>query len=120
MIDPRTENRRQAYLEWLYRRSGRTNGIYTGLYRARLQELINTDMEAAVPSLRERIPLKALSLDSRTRSALSRSGFRWVDEIEGLDEERLLRIRKIGAYSARRIQAALQQLAQSRSFPLPQ
>lgn len=42
-IDPTTENSRQAYLDALYVRSGRTNGLYTGLYQLRLEELIEAD-----------------------------------------------------------------------------
>lgn len=39
------EQQRQRYLDWLYAESGRTNGLYTGLYQARKQELIDHDME---------------------------------------------------------------------------
>lgn len=42
------EQERQRYLEWLYARSGRTNGLYSGLYRARKQELIDQDMETVL------------------------------------------------------------------------
>lgn len=45
MINPQLENQRQRYLEWLYAQSGRTNGLYTGLYQNRKQELIDQDME---------------------------------------------------------------------------
>lgn len=47
MIDPKLEQRRQDYLEWLYQRSGRTCSTYTGLYQERLKELIERDMQEA-------------------------------------------------------------------------
>jgi hypothetical protein len=42
-IDFRVENNRQAYLDWLYERAGRTCSTYTGLYLQRQQELIDAD-----------------------------------------------------------------------------
>lgn len=48
--DPTTEARRQAYLDALYERSGRTNGLYTGLYQRRLQELTEADMTRLLAS----------------------------------------------------------------------
>lgn len=47
-VDPREQQRRQDYLEHLYTRSGRTNGLYTGLFQQRLRELVEQDMEAAL------------------------------------------------------------------------
>lgn len=47
-IDHRVEQRRQNYLDYLYTRSGRTNGLYTGLFQQRLRELVEQDMEAAL------------------------------------------------------------------------
>ena len=44
MVDPATEARRQAYLEALYQRSGRTCSTYTGLFQQRQQQLIERDM----------------------------------------------------------------------------
>ena len=44
MVDPNTEARRQAYLEALYRRSGRSCSTYTGLFQQRQQELLERDM----------------------------------------------------------------------------
>ena len=44
MVDPTTEARRQAYLEALYDRSGRTCSTYTGLFHQRQQELLARDM----------------------------------------------------------------------------
>ena len=44
MVDPNTEARRQAYLEALYRRSGRSCSTYTGLFQQRQQELMERDM----------------------------------------------------------------------------
>lgn len=46
---PATEQtRRQAYLEWLYQQSGRTNRLYTGLFQQRLWQLLEADMEQAL------------------------------------------------------------------------
>jgi hypothetical protein len=45
MTDPKTETRRQAYLEALYARSGRTCSTYTGLYQQRQRALIERDMD---------------------------------------------------------------------------
>lgn len=47
-IDPIHEQRRQTYLEHLYAQSGRTNGLYTGLFQQRLRQLVEQDMEAAL------------------------------------------------------------------------
>jgi hypothetical protein len=44
-IDPKTEQRRQDYLDTLYERSGRTCSTYTGLYQERLTELVQRDMQ---------------------------------------------------------------------------
>jgi hypothetical protein len=44
-IDFHTENSRQAYLDWLYERSGRTCSTYTGLYQQRGQELLDADFQ---------------------------------------------------------------------------
>jgi hypothetical protein len=44
MVDPTTEARRQAYMEALYDRSGRTCSTYTGLFQQRQQELLERDM----------------------------------------------------------------------------
>jgi hypothetical protein len=43
--NPTTEQRRQAYLDALYERSGRTCNTYTGLYQERLAQLLERDME---------------------------------------------------------------------------
>jgi hypothetical protein len=45
MIDHRIEEIRQKYMEWLYQRSGRTCGTYTGLFQERLKELVQRDMQ---------------------------------------------------------------------------
>lgn len=47
-IDHRTEQRRQTYLEHLYASSGRTNGLYTGLFQQRQRQLVEQDMEATL------------------------------------------------------------------------
>lgn len=45
------ENRRQAYLEWLYKRYACTDGLYSGLYRQRINELVQRDMDEALGPL---------------------------------------------------------------------
>lgn len=45
------EQRRQDYLEWLYARSLRTNGLYTGLYQERAKELLQKDMDESLGPL---------------------------------------------------------------------
>ena len=62
MTNPLIEQRRQDYLEWLYHRSGRTNGLYTGLFQGRLQELLLADMAAVKPRtpLSERVGSPAI------------------------------------------------------------
>jgi hypothetical protein len=47
-IDHQEETRRALYMDWLYEQSGRTCGTYTGLYRERIQALIEADMKAAL------------------------------------------------------------------------
>ena len=47
MIDPIREQLRDDYLQWLYARSGRTCGTYTGLYQQRQAELLEADMQHA-------------------------------------------------------------------------
>jgi hypothetical protein len=47
MIDRKSEQRRQEYLDWLYEQSGRTCCTYTGLYQERLKELVERDMQEA-------------------------------------------------------------------------
>lgn len=44
----RLQQRRQDYLDHLYNQSGRTNGLYTGLFQQRLRQLVEQDMEAAL------------------------------------------------------------------------
>jgi hypothetical protein len=48
MINHKTEQRRDDYLQWLYEQSGRTCSTYTGLYQERLKELVNQDMQKAL------------------------------------------------------------------------
>jgi hypothetical protein len=45
IIDFRIESLRQAYLDWLYERSGRHCSTYSGLYMQRQQELVDQDFE---------------------------------------------------------------------------
>ena len=47
-LDPHEQQARADYIEYLYRLSGRTNRLYTGLYQARVKELIARDRYAAV------------------------------------------------------------------------
>jgi hypothetical protein len=51
VTNPTIEQRRQAYLDWLYERYGRTDGLYTGLYRQRIRELVQRDMDEALGPL---------------------------------------------------------------------
>ena len=48
-LNPREQQARSDYIERLYRASGRTNGLYTGLYQQRVAELL------AIDSTEERI-----------------------------------------------------------------
>ena len=42
-LDPREQQARADYIERLYSMSGRTNGLYTGLYQQRVAELVAID-----------------------------------------------------------------------------
>ena len=44
-IDPVIESRRQAYIERLYDRSGRSCGTYSGLLEEHIRRLVEKDME---------------------------------------------------------------------------
>ena len=44
-IDPAVEDRRQAYIERLYERSGRRCGTYSGLLEEHIRRLVEQDME---------------------------------------------------------------------------
>ncbi len=48
MINPKTEQRRDDYLQWLYQQNGRTCSTYTGLYQQRIADLIKRDMAEAL------------------------------------------------------------------------
>ena len=50
-IDPIVETRRQAYLDWLYERSNKNNQLYTGLFQARIKELVQKDMDESLGPL---------------------------------------------------------------------
>ena len=50
MIDPVVEQRRADYMEFLYKLSGRTNGVYTGLMEERRRYLIERDMDEVLNS----------------------------------------------------------------------
>ena len=47
-MDHIQEDRKARYLDWLYDRFGRTNGLYTGLYQERIKELIERDKGEAL------------------------------------------------------------------------
>lgn len=53
-IDPRLESRRQAYLEHLYERSGRTCCTYTGLYQEHVSALVERDMAGDATAARKK------------------------------------------------------------------
>ena len=42
-LDPREQQSRADYLQHLYLSSGRTNGLYTGLYQQRIKQLVAID-----------------------------------------------------------------------------
>ena len=44
-IDFKEEARRQRYIESLYAKSGRNNGLYSGLHLARIDELLEMDRQ---------------------------------------------------------------------------
>ena len=48
MINHKTEQRRDDYLQWLYQQSGRTCNTYTGLHQERIADLIQRDMAEAL------------------------------------------------------------------------
>lgn len=50
-IEPVIEQRRQDYLDWLYLRSRRTNGLYSGLVKERIKQLVQKDMDDAIGPL---------------------------------------------------------------------
>jgi hypothetical protein len=51
MTNSTIEQRRQAYLDWLYERYACTDGLYTGLYQQRIRELVQRDMDDALGPL---------------------------------------------------------------------
>ena len=50
-VCPLVEQRRQDYLDWLYERSNRTNGLYTGLFQDRIKDLVKQDMNTTLGPL---------------------------------------------------------------------
>ena len=42
-LDPREQKARSDYIQHLYLSSGRTNGLYTGLYQERIKQLVAID-----------------------------------------------------------------------------
>lgn len=50
-MEPIKQQRRQDYLEWLYLRSNRSDGLYTGLFKKRLEELVQKDMDESLGPL---------------------------------------------------------------------
>ena len=53
MIDPFIESRRQAYIERLYERSGRSCGTYSGLLMEHIQHLLEQDMNEVLDNVAE-------------------------------------------------------------------
>jgi len=53
MIDPIVEARRQAYIERLYERSGRSCGTYSGLLMEHIQHLLEQDMNKVLDNVAE-------------------------------------------------------------------
>lgn len=51
MIDPVVEQRKADYIEFLYKKSGRTNGLYTNLFTDRVKELVELDKSATIGPL---------------------------------------------------------------------
>ncbi len=45
IYDHKLQARRQLYIERLYERAGRCNGLYTGLFLEHIDKLIRQDME---------------------------------------------------------------------------
>jgi hypothetical protein len=48
MVNPAIEARRQAYIERLYERSGRSCSTYSGLFLERIEYLIQEDMQRII------------------------------------------------------------------------
>jgi DNA-directed RNA polymerase alpha subunit len=112
VTNPHTENERQAYLDWLYLRSGRTCGTYTGLYAERISQLIKADMVASKRHpLRllagTRMHLADLELPTAVYNPLRRAGYQYVDEIEHLSDAELLTVKQIGPGNLQIIREAL-------------
>ena len=53
MINPVIESRRQAYIERLYERSGRSCGTYSGLLMEHIQHLLEQDMQRELGNVAE-------------------------------------------------------------------
>ena len=53
MINPVIESRRQAYIERLYERSGRSCGTYSGLLMEHIQHLLEQDMNEVLDNVVE-------------------------------------------------------------------
>lgn len=115
VINWQEENRRHAYMEWLYHRSGRRCGTYTGLVAERARELIAQDMAASEAhplrlSNGRRLRIDDLDLPTSVRHAILRAGYVHVDELEPLDDAALLRIKQLGPLGLTQLRAALQAL----------
>lgn len=108
-IDPIEENRRHAYLEWLYRRSGRTDCTYTGLLAERVRELIAIDMNTNLPGP-ERVHLSEVDLPAPTYRTLRRNGLEYLDQLAPLSDRELLQLKNVGPHVLARIRDALASL----------
>jgi len=115
-IDPALEHLRDRYLQWLFMRSGRSCSTYTGLFSERVRELVTADMyafESLYPTdcTGFRVPLSELPLPLMTYHALRRGGYRYVDEVEHLADDELLKLRQLGSKGLTALRTALSSCA---------
>lgn len=108
-IDPFEENRRAAYLDWLYQRSGRTCNTYTGLFAERIRELVAIDMTVNLPGP-DRIHLSEVDLPAPTYRTLRRNGLEYLDQLAPMTDRELLQLKNVGPHVLTRIREALAKL----------
>jgi DNA-directed RNA polymerase alpha subunit len=105
------QNHRQSYLEWLYRRSGRTCNTYSGLLAERTRELLAADMRAHTENDSatgpRRTHLNELDVPTRVYNALRRAGYTYVDELNDLNDETLLFLKNLGPTGVQEVRTAL-------------
>ena len=107
-INPSVEADRQAYLDRLYFMSGRTNGLYSGLYQQRIRELVEHDMRSC--SRKRPTRLEDLDLPFVVYGALRRAGYSLISEIAALSDDQLLAIKNIGPTNLRTLRQALEKI----------